>query len=87
MNHLLSRTKKDVLTSSSWLGLIINCIVVAAQFWTGFAPVAYGEMTVSERVQNFFSIFLAGASPVHSIHPREFPLTKADQVPSSSSST
>lgn len=43
----------------SWLGLIMNILILIAQFWTGFAPVGYGEDTAAERVENFFSVYLA----------------------------
>lgn len=43
----------------SWIGFIINIIVLAAQFWTGFAPIGYGEKTHRERVENWFSAYLA----------------------------
>lgn len=43
----------------SWVGFVINCIVLIAQFWTGFAPIGYSEMTDSERVKNWFSTYLA----------------------------
>lgn len=37
----------------------MNILVLVAQFWTGFAPVGYGDMTASERVKNFFEVYLA----------------------------
>ncbi|MCJ1431682.1 glyceraldehyde-3-phosphate dehydrogenase 1 [Xylographa pallens] len=43
----------------SWLGFALNCLVLVAQFWTGFAPVGYAENTTSENVQNFFQAYLA----------------------------
>lgn len=43
----------------SWIGFIINVIVLVAQFWTGFAPIGYGEMTAAERTKNWFSSYLA----------------------------
>lgn len=43
----------------SWVGFTINVIVLAAQFWTGFAPIGYGEMTHRERAENWFSAYLA----------------------------
>lgn len=44
---------------TSWIGFGINCIVLIAQFWTGVAPIGYGEMTSSERTKYFFSTYLA----------------------------
>ncbi|KAK2751054.1 glyceraldehyde-3-phosphate dehydrogenase 1 [Myotisia sp. PD_48] len=43
----------------SWIGFGINIIVLVAQFWTGFAPIGYGEMSHRARVQNWFSAYLA----------------------------
>lgn len=43
----------------SYIGLLINCIVLIAQFWTGFAPIGYGDMTASERTKTWFSTYLA----------------------------
>uniref|UniRef100_A0A0D6R5R1 Amino acid permease/ SLC12A domain-containing protein n=1 Tax=Araucaria cunninghamii TaxID=56994 RepID=A0A0D6R5R1_ARACU len=43
----------------SWLGLIMNILVLIAQFWTGFAPIDYGDDTTSYRIKNFFEGYLA----------------------------
>jgi amino acid transporter len=43
----------------SWIGFIFNCLVLAAQFWTGAWPVGYGDMTTGERARNFFLAYLA----------------------------
>lgn len=43
----------------SWIGFIFNCLVLVAQFWTGFAPIGYADMSTSELVQNWFSVYLA----------------------------
>lgn len=43
----------------SWIGFLLNCLVLVAQFWTGFAPIGYASMTSSELVQNFFEVYLA----------------------------
>ena len=43
----------------SWVGLIFNLLILAAQFWIGFAPIGYRDMTVSARVNNFFQAYLA----------------------------
>lgn len=34
-------------------------LVLVAQFWTGFAPVGYAEMTASELVESWFKAYLA----------------------------
>lgn len=51
--------KSQATVYGSWAGAIFNILVLIAQFWTGFAPVGYGEMTAGERVQNFFQAYLA----------------------------
>ncbi len=43
----------------SWVGLIFNCLVLIAQFWVGFAPVGYAEMTASQQAFSFFSRYLS----------------------------
>ena len=43
----------------SWCGFIFNCLVLMAQFWTGFAPVGYAKMSASALVQSFFEAYLA----------------------------
>lgn len=43
----------------SWAGLIFNGLVLVAQFWTGFAPVGYADMSPTELVENFFKAYLA----------------------------
>lgn len=43
----------------SWIGLSLNILILVAQFWTGFAPVGYADMTASELVMNFFEAYLA----------------------------
>lgn len=37
----------------------MNCLILVAQFWTGFAPVGYADMSASERVKGFFEVYLA----------------------------
>lgn len=51
--------KSQATIWGSWAGLIFNGLVLVAQFWTGFAPVGYGEMTAGELVENFFKAYLA----------------------------
>jgi yeast amino acid transporter len=43
----------------SWIGFSFNCVVLAAQFWTGAWPVGYKEMGVTEQVRSFFLAYLA----------------------------
>ncbi|KAK4941256.1 histidine permease [Elasticomyces elasticus] len=51
--------KSQATVYGSWLGLIMNILILVAQFWTGFAPIGYADMTASERVENFFEVYLA----------------------------
>lgn len=57
LDELPFRSQPGVI--GSWLGFIFNCLVLVAQFWTGFAPVDYGSLSAGDRVQNFFSAYLA----------------------------
>jgi amino acid transporter len=57
LDELAFRSQAGVI--GSWVGLIFNVLVLAAQFWTGFAPIGYRDMTVSARVNNFFQAYLA----------------------------
>ncbi|EYE93248.1 amino acid permease GAP1 [Aspergillus ruber CBS 135680] len=57
LDELPFRSQPGVI--GSWVGFIFNCLVLVAQFWVGFAPVDYGEMTASGRVESFFQSYLA----------------------------
>jgi amino acid transporter len=57
LDELAFRSQAGVI--GSYLGFIMNVLVLVAQFWTGFAPVGYGDMTATERVKNFFEVYLA----------------------------
>ncbi|KAF1966897.1 AAT family amino acid transporter [Bimuria novae-zelandiae CBS 107.79] len=57
LDELAFRSQATVY--GSWAGLIFNLLVLVAQFWTGFAPVGYAEMTTNELVENFFKAYLA----------------------------
>jgi yeast amino acid transporter len=43
----------------SCIGFGFNVLVLIAQFWTGFAPIGYKELTTNELVSNFFQAYLA----------------------------
>ncbi|KAI0526113.1 putative amino acid permease [Xylaria bambusicola] len=43
----------------SWVGLIINILILVAQFWIGAWPVNYTEMTSAELAKSFFLVYLA----------------------------
>ncbi|OJJ81170.1 amino acid permease GAP1 [Aspergillus glaucus CBS 516.65] len=57
LDELPFRSQPGVV--GSWVGFIFNCLVLVAQFWVGFAPVDYGKMTASGRVESFFQSYLA----------------------------
>ena len=57
LDELAFRSQAGIV--GSWVGFIINALVLAAQFWTGFAPIGYQGLTVSQRVQSFFQAYLA----------------------------
>lgn len=51
--------KSPVGVIGSYVGLLFNVLILIAQFWTGFAPVDYGDMSAGERVNEFFQDYLA----------------------------
>jgi len=57
LDELAFRSQPGVI--GSWIGFVFNLLVLVAQFWTGFAPIGYGEKTSGERVESFFSVYLA----------------------------
>ncbi|KAI9791923.1 MAG: glyceraldehyde-3-phosphate dehydrogenase 1 [Piccolia ochrophora] len=57
LDELAFRSQPGVV--GSWIGFIFNCLVLMAQFWTGFAPIGYADMTAIEKVTNFFEVYLA----------------------------
>ncbi|KAJ5491435.1 General amino-acid permease GAP2 [Penicillium diatomitis] len=57
LNELAFQSQPGVI--GSWIGFIFNCLVLVAQFWVGFAPIGYGEMTTGALVESWFSAFLA----------------------------
>jgi len=57
LNELAFRAQAGI--AGSWLGLILNCLVLIAQFWTGMAPIGYGSMSASDRAEYFFQQYLA----------------------------
>jgi amino acid transporter len=38
---------------------IFNILILVVQFWTGFAPVGYADMTAGARVESWFLAYLA----------------------------
>lgn len=57
LDELAFRSQPGVI--GSWIGFIFNALVLVAQFWTGFAPVGYADLTAGELVENFFMAYLA----------------------------
>ncbi|KAI9765855.1 MAG: glyceraldehyde-3-phosphate dehydrogenase 1 [Geoglossum simile] len=57
LDELAFRSQPGII--GSWMGFSLNCLVLIAQLWTGFAPVGYAEMTAAERTKNFFEAYLA----------------------------
>ncbi|KAJ9216472.1 hypothetical protein DTO166G4_2060 [Paecilomyces variotii] len=54
LNELAFRSQAGLI--GSWIGFIFNFLVLVAQFWTGFAPVGYGDYTAGELAENFFEV-------------------------------
>ncbi|KAJ6184306.1 general amino acid permease Gap1-Penicillium chrysogenum [Penicillium mononematosum] len=57
LDELAFRSQPGVI--GSWVGFIFNCLVLIAQFWVGFAPIGYADMTPKEIAYKFFSVYLA----------------------------
>ena len=58
LDELAFRSQPGVI--GSWIGFLFNCLVLVAQFWTGFAPVGYENKSAAELTQSWFSVYLAG---------------------------
>ncbi|KAK5735269.1 histidine permease [Elasticomyces elasticus] len=43
----------------SWLGFVMNALVLVTQFWTGAWPIEYGKLGSAGQVENFFMYYLA----------------------------
>ncbi|PQE04284.1 Amino acid polyamine transporter I protein [Rutstroemia sp. NJR-2017a BVV2] len=43
----------------SWVGFILNCLVLIAQFWTAIWPIGYASMSGTDIAENFFLAYLA----------------------------
>ncbi|KAI9670366.1 MAG: glyceraldehyde-3-phosphate dehydrogenase 1 [Caeruleum heppii] len=57
LDELAFRSQPGVI--GSWCGFIFNVLVLVVQFWVGFAPVGYAEMTPTEIAEAFFQSYLA----------------------------
>jgi amino acid transporter len=70
LNELAFRSQPGVI--GSYIGLGFNCLVLIAQFWVGFAPVGYADMTDSARVKSFFNSYLAAPIVIACYLPYKF---------------
>ncbi|KAK4992676.1 histidine permease [Elasticomyces elasticus] len=57
LDELAFRSQPGVV--GSWIGFGFNVLVLVAQFWTGFAPIGYGNKSSGKLVVNFFEAYLA----------------------------
>jgi amino acid transporter len=58
LSELAFRSQPGLI--GSYVGLIFNLLVLIAQFWVAFAPLGgYGDLSTSQRLQRFFSVYLA----------------------------
>ncbi|CAH0016325.1 unnamed protein product [Clonostachys rhizophaga] len=52
--------RSQVGVLGSWVGLIMNIAVLAAQFWVGAFPVGWAQMTSGEIARSFFLKWMGG---------------------------
>jgi yeast amino acid transporter len=57
LDELAFRSQAGLI--GSWIGFILNVLVLIAQFWTAAWPIAYGTLTSDARAQTFFLNYLA----------------------------
>lgn len=57
VSELAFRSQVGVL--GSWLGLIINILILVAQFWIGAFPVGYTSKSPTDLAKSFFLVYLA----------------------------
>ncbi|KAF3764940.1 amino acid transport [Cryphonectria parasitica EP155] len=57
LRALAFRAQSGVL--GSWLGLLLNGLILVAQFWVGAWPVDYSQYTAAENTKNFFLNYTA----------------------------
>lgn len=51
--------RSQVGAYGSWVGLILNILILIAQFWVGFAPIGYASESASALVQDWFEAYLS----------------------------
>ncbi|EMC91393.1 hypothetical protein BAUCODRAFT_326683 [Baudoinia panamericana UAMH 10762] len=57
LDELAFRSQPGVI--GSWIGFILNCLVLIAQFWTGAWPVGWRELGAGGQTEAFFEAYLA----------------------------
>jgi amino acid transporter len=57
LDELAFRSQPGVI--GSWIGAIMNSLVLIAQFYVALAPFDYASLSTSDRLQRFFSVYLA----------------------------
>lgn len=57
LDDLAFKSQAGVL--GSWVGLIINILVLIAQFWVGISPPSAKGQTAAAMTENFFAAYLA----------------------------
>lgn len=57
LNELAFKSQIGVI--GSWVGLIINILILIAQFWIAVAPIGYEELSARDRVESWFEVYLA----------------------------
>lgn len=57
LDELAFRSQAGVI--GSWIGFILNVLVLVAQFWTAGWEIGYGELSADTRAQDFFLNYLA----------------------------
>ncbi|KAL5353900.1 histidine permease [Pseudogymnoascus australis] len=64
--------RSQVGVYGSWLGFLLNCIVLVAQFWTAVWPIGWRDMTSNEIAENFFLAYLAAPVVLFCYFPYKF---------------
>lgn len=49
--------RSDVGVIGSWIGFLLNCLILVAQFWTAIWPIGYKTKTRAQIVREFFRVF------------------------------
>ncbi|KAK3117685.1 histidine permease [Teratosphaeriaceae sp. CCFEE 6253] len=57
LDELAFRSQPGVV--GSWVGFVMNALVLVTQFWTGAWPIDYAKLGVVGQVRNFFMAYLA----------------------------